>query len=436
LDSLTCLGEWYQTYELGFHLNRLQAGVAAADPASCSQDPDTGAYGAECLILTTRSVGDLAFGHYSPLYKALNFCTDDCDAAYIPGYQTSYDNKAAALADPLNKYNTQSTGCGAAEAGSEWTFTNYQDAEERCFSPLSEMAGDDTVACEAVKGTDGAGYEPLGVSAWERFDITQGWGWTKDTPHDSLEVYVSQAKRSLKIDYVEDVEVQGVSLAKYAPSDELLVADTTGEDTSRSQSIGVGVPVDGVQSIQPFMDFKVYVSHPHFLYGDESLQLEGLSADADLHSTYIAVEPATGKTMDFHNRLQASFALNAAGETMSFIVDGTEEKEGRTYTSPSDPSVASSDVTAASMVPGVIVPQYWADHTATIDEDTASSLKQYQMIHSSATLAVYAGAGAGVVLLCLGTVLLVKASKHRREAARNAELAAAAEAANMGEGRV
>ena len=59
-------------------------------------------------------------------------------------------------------------------------------------------------------------------------------------------------------------------------------------------------------------NFPLYLTKPHFLEADPSLQstVSGLDPDPVAHLTYVDVEPISGVTFDTHKRVQLNMGLS------------------------------------------------------------------------------------------------------------------------------
>jgi hypothetical protein len=229
------------------------------------------------------------------------------------------------------------------------SFKNYAD----CNKPTANLT------CTPVQGGDGTSTKPAGVGMG---------GLADEVVFDSRDLYVSPALQNVTLfDSKEKVEFKGISLNRFRPPTDLLSAKPWSEPK------GTGVPVDGVQNLAFAKGFLAYVSYPMYLWGDKSLtenveitMLGGIKANkANLYdgeklkeehmerlSTYIDIEPTTGKTMHAYKRLQASYALNK---------------------SPFSPTKSLTDITHPAIKPEVVYPIYWGEETAEVPDKKAEA---------------------------------------------------------------
>jgi hypothetical protein len=174
---------------------------------------------------------------------------------------------------------------------------------------------------------------------------------------------VDQAYRNAILAHTENVHVKGIFAHRFQPSKALLSYD------AKSPNPGVGYPYDGVQDLTFAEGFPTYVSHPYFLFGDPRLiagdDWAGVQyknfVKSDLtfekFGTWLDIEPASGKTISAHKRLQSAFALGA-------------------YSFPTNQShISVSTISSPAVVPSKIIPQFWVDETACLGDSDASSLR-------------------------------------------------------------
>lgn len=174
------------------------------------------------------------------------------------------------------------------------------------------------MTCTDVYGQDGTSLKPRGAK------LT---GFPGEVDIAQVQMYLIQAKQNLTLVNTGEVvhDVGGIKMSRFIPPDDTLTLAPWNDGK------GIGYPVDGVQSQAFNAGFLAYVSHPLFLYGNDSLLsgVEVTMADGKVASsavlydapgklkteyyakyhTFVDVEPGTGKTMRAVKRLQASYAV-------------------------------------------------------------------------------------------------------------------------------
>ena len=150
------------------------------------------------------------------------------------------------------------------------------------------------------------------------------------SPHaDQIYLWSPQFKRPVALEYTGKMKVEGVSANRFEITDAELdptgVANIPGLKGVQKSEIGIGQTtckreaaclqafkpshLKGLVDVTPHEGFAAFVSRPHFddaapqLREDVTLIGNGMNED---FSTYMAVEPASGKTILGHKRLQVA----------------------------------------------------------------------------------------------------------------------------------
>lgn len=259
------------------------------------------------------------------------------DADLHASMQRKEEMYAAKDAANLNKQRT----CPAeGDKVNEWA--EFEGKSEYGIYKNSEG----NVFVAPVEGGDGGKFPPMGLT------IAQGEeGISKKDAHpvESTQLYVSQALRSLKLNWVKNIDVSGVNLAQYSPGPNLLNAldaaeESGGPGDEDAADKGQGTVANGLADISFFApgNLALYLSQPNFMSGDtdalisehdvyncweyntyseaESAFTEGvldLTKCTKMDAEWVAdnkgflnvaldVEPGVGLTIGGHSRLQAN----------------------------------------------------------------------------------------------------------------------------------
>lgn len=260
-----------------------------------------------------------------------------------------------------------------------------------CEKPLAN------VTCSPVMGGDGTSLKPAGVSTS---------GLASEASVESRNLYVSPAVQNVTVfNTKEEVEFKGISLIRFRPANDVL--HTTEENAVK----GTGYPVNGVQNLAFTSGFLAYVSYPMYLYGDKSLteniditMLDGTKASqssmyengklkdnfTERLTTYVDVEPTTGRTMHAFKRLQASYALSK---------------------SPANSDKPMTDILWPKLKAEVIMPVYWGEETASIPDNKVETFDGVKGIMGTVLPIMIVGIVFGVLLIAAGVFVRLRAKK-------------------------
>lgn len=254
----------------------------------------------------------------------------------------------------------------------------------------------DKVNCVDITGSDGTSFPPAGASI----------SGLKSTPNfDSIDLYVPQARQNVTVfDSNTDVQVEETTLRRFRVSDQVLYK------SPYNQNKGTGVPVNGVQNLAYNIGALAYVSFPFFMFGESSLfeNIDLYHKDGkkstfytpetipqtmyDTCSTFLDIEPATGKTFNARKRLMASFAIaTITNENATSILDYSK---------------------AADKQANIIVPAYWGEEYAIITPHLASKFSSVQDLGNSFLPVLLVGIALAIILFILAFCCFRK--QHRR----------------------
>lgn len=257
-----------------------------------------------------------------------------------------------------------------------------------CGSPTKNLT------CANVFGGDGTSMRPA---------LTSITGLADTLTHPSMELYLSQVKQNVTLfDTKQSKAIKGISLVRMKPSNDLL--------NFTSNRKGTGVPYDGVQNLGFVAGFLAFVSYPVFAYGDSRLldnveitlhdgvvatqdslygdDNELLPQYANMYSTYLDVEPTTGKTLDARKRLMVSYAISK---------------------SPSNDSASMFDVLWPDIPTNVIYPVFWAEERPMMTNRLASSFTRMRKLAASFLPVLFISTIAGISIFVVGVLILRRA---------------------------
>lgn len=133
---------------------------------------------------------------------------------------------------------------------------------------------------------------------------------------ESIKYFATDFCRAVYLDYLDEVDVYGVTGYRYMISPKTWDNGTI-YPGNECYCNGACLPY-GVMNISScWFGLPVFVSNPHFLNADSFFQeeVEGMHSNSSLHTSYITLEPRTGLAMEIKGRLQ----MNAFIEPVSHI---------------------------------------------------------------------------------------------------------------------
>nr|CCA22552.1 croquemortlike mating protein M82 putative [Albugo laibachii Nc14] len=336
-------------------------------------------------------------------------------AAPLPGAieQSGLDWSKQPPPDQILNYHIQRTGCDDKDYIGEYEqfdgYTKYPmwvDLNSSRRNPnLDELSSfgmyancdspPSNLTCTKVFGGDGTSMPPA---------LTSITGLASTLTHSSMELYLSQANQNVTLYNTKQSKViKGITLIRLKPRNDLL-------NFTASDHKGVGVPYDGVLNLGFVTGFLAFLSYPVFAYGDSRLldnveitlrdgvvatqdSLYGDDNDllpeyADMYTTYLDVEPTTGKTLDARKRLMASYAVSR---------------------SPLNHSSSMLDVLWPSIPTEVIYPVFWAEERPMMTNRIASSFTRMRKLAASFLPVLFISIIAGIATFIVGILLLRRA---------------------------
>ncbi|XP_046852808.1 lysosome membrane protein 2-like [Xenia sp. Carnegie-2017] len=213
--------------------------------------------------------------------------------------------------------------------------------------------------------------------------------------HDTLNAFIKEICRSLRISYDSSTSVRDIDLYRYIVRKEELL---NGNVNPNNKGFCVTGPTKaclptglldvmncrGGSTGTPFI-----ASTPHFYDGDPKLsELFDLKPDKEKHGTYVAVEPNTGITMQGHLRLQLNFPVSKSQDIPRILLNNV------------------SDI--------LYIPVFYTDDFAEISEEDADDFKTNVLLPKLIAEAMpYVMIGLGALLLLIAVVILIVCRSSR-----------------------
>lgn len=193
-----------------------------------------------------------------------------------------------------------------------WTCVSAFDSQNLTdFDPTTQFA-----ACEYFhtdwtdKQAEAAGYvKPFGSAFANRIEGTDGNMFGRPVTSEKIQIFVFDIYRSLFLEHTEDVDWSGVTLRRYQLQDRDLQNSTTYPTNAQYYQFGP----NGVENTTAATGVPIFVSFPHFLNADPSLQaaIVGLNPSQAEHTTYLDIEPQSGLLARAHKRLQVNYEMTS-----------------------------------------------------------------------------------------------------------------------------
>jgi len=328
-------------------------------------------------LVTTKSVKEWYLGGPSPLAQVLL----GNKAAAWPGFADSHDvTLIDATTNPKNKLDEVYSGCG----GSGVNISQYKVSQGVSYVNYSYWSTKEIMV--PVSGGPGEQTVPVLSSAL-------GGG----QPQSNRQyLYSPQLKRPVAMHYTREMTVKGIEANRFEIVDNELkpggFADIPGLTHVKKSEIGVGQnscersssclqaftpsELNGLVDQTPQNGFAAFVSRPHFDSAAPTL-LEKITLIADAtanpdHSTYLVVEPASGKTILGHERLQLASGIMFDSEI--FFPTSNKSK-------------------------GILLPVYWIDQYAEITDSDLNLFSQAVTLYKTSMWSLVVGSSTGAVFL-------------------------------------
>jgi len=168
--------------------------------------------------------------------------------------------------------------------------------------------------CHDIIGADGISYPPEAI-----------------TKEDPIWIFNDQLSRSIWLDFMQEVDVDGVTTYQYSPKPEVFAmtnpdnfcycpkveqcakVDRNKEDAwdiseCQDKTLKLEACIDGLLDLQGSYGVPIIMSTPHFLDAHEDLPkaIDGVQPDREKHITFLNIEPTTGMSLQAHKRIQVS----------------------------------------------------------------------------------------------------------------------------------
>ncbi|KAI1309004.1 Protein croquemort [Halotydeus destructor] len=197
-----------------------------------------------------------------------------------------------------------------------------------------------------------------------------------DPPSDHVKVFVGDICRSLRLNFVGQVDYEGVQLNRYEAGPDLFDYSI---DSNKCYCDDGECPKNGIHNTSACtFDSPAAVSMAHFLYADESYvqRVDGLSPDKDKHGFLMDVHPMLGIAGNIAVRMQINVAVRRDEH-----VDWTKDMK--------------EDI--------IYYPVLWFSATAQLDEANVSELK---MLQNTLTALPVIGIALFVIVVALAIITI------------------------------
>ncbi|KAH8249240.1 hypothetical protein KR032_007575 [Drosophila birchii] len=196
-------------------------------------------------------------------------------------------------------------------------------------------------------------------------------------PGDSVGLFTPDMCRTVPLDYVETVEIEGLEGLKFSGGPRS-VDNGTLYPENLCYCGGECVP-SGVMNISSCrFGSPVFMSYPHFFNGDQYYvdQVEGMDPRQEDHEFYMVVEPSTGIPLEVAARFQVNMLVEP--------IDG---------------------IGLYSDIPKIFFPLIWFEQKVRITPEMADQLKVLPIVLMSGQIFAGVCLAAGLVLLCWAPVM-------------------------------
>jgi len=167
--------------------------------------------------------------------------------------------------------------------------------------------------CHDIIGADGISYPPEAI-----------------TKEDPIWIFNDQLSRSIWLDFMQEVDVDGVPTYQYSPKPEVFAMtnpdnfcycpkveqcakvveneDAWNISDCQDKTLKLEACIDGLLDLQGSYGVPIIMSTPHFLDAHEDLPkaIDGVQPDREKHITFLNIEPTTGMSLQAHKRIQVS----------------------------------------------------------------------------------------------------------------------------------
>lgn len=133
---------------------------------------------------------------------------------------------------------------------------------------------------------------------------------TRLKKYQSIRYFSSDLCRSVELEYVDEVWVDGVRGYRYKLGSNVFDNGTI-HPANKCYCNGECLPSGAINISSCWYNLPIFVSQPHFLDADDYFlsQINGLQAHRDLHDSYSILEPRTGFLLEFRGRVQLNIYM-------------------------------------------------------------------------------------------------------------------------------
>lgn len=128
--------------------------------------------------------------------------------------------------------------------------------------------------------------------------------------NESIQYFFTDFCRSVVLDYLDEVMVEGVLGYRYIISPNVFDNGTLNR-ANECYCNGECLPYGSLNVSGCWFGLPVFVTNPHFMDADLFFisQVEGLKPDKNIHTTTAVLEPRTGFMLELKGRLQLNFYI-------------------------------------------------------------------------------------------------------------------------------
>ena len=288
------------------------AAMGAPYDAGCEPVLNADGTGGISGLFISQTIEDYLFGWTDPALGASY-------ATWGTNYSTKADFQAANGVETTTMY----TGNGdLSDANKYYSLCHTADPDTSCTERTQFYTRPD-FGGSCTTDYDLAASGSADCKAFLAPEVINGQ-FSTQVPHsasgkrlyDAIEgIFVSEIMRQVNFTYLEDVKVEGVDAFKYVIATESLAGYNAAEDANPA-NLKYGMPETGVIPMAKLKGgVPAFATVPHFL-GAESRFTEmftGLAPDAATMTTFVSVEPITGKVIDGADILQQALGVDGDG---------------------------------------------------------------------------------------------------------------------------
>jgi len=331
-------------------------------------------------VVGTRAVSP---GQYGDRASVLNGVTSSVLQSDLNYYWTNN-----VQADYINPATTKLTG--TTDPNKVGQFVSFYGIT--AFSSINDFPWNNNNSYAKCSASSPAGLR-ANCLLWDSTEVIAGsYDGTSGMPINSEgqtpvdnNVWVSEAKRVLNFKFTGDTTIKGINVRNYQINPAAFQSSSVNPANAK---YFMNEPT-GVVPMTAYYGREVMLTKPHFLGADASAQatVTGLSPNANLHETYLQVDPITGITFSARKRLQVNAKLNpatwnyykaaqnAGNKLNPYSRDFTYEPYYQLFTTASKDTINNSPTIGAaiSAKSPTYVPLYWIEEAGDISDSDASA---------------------------------------------------------------